>query len=211
MHVLEASGEYVTLRDPAIKLERLAPLAPAAANRTARTAAREIGEVEFARQLMVQAIADGDSRFRAEWSEPAFSLAKAEGVVLVEHYPGPCRTFTGVDLAVGTTSGHDLSALFTIALLADGRRRVLAIEAGDWTAPDIMDRIRATHARYRSTVRVGEQRRTRLRASVLGGGGGPGGSAHDGAEPQRSCVRHRVTGRRAGARPMGRARRAGNA
>jgi len=154
LHALEASGEYLTMRDAAIKpngeplwpeqwpIERL------------EQRRREIGEVEFARQLLVQAIADGDSRFRGEWLEHAFELAKAEGVALVDHYDGPCRTFTGVDLAVGTTAAHDESAIFTIALLPDGRRRVLALEAGRWHAPAILSRIRASHARYRSTVRV---------------------------------------------------------
>ncbi len=154
LHTLEASGEYATIRDPAIKANG-EPLWPQqwTIERLAQRR-REIGELEFARQLLVQAIADGDSRFRGEWIEHAFSLAKAEGVALVDHYAGPCRTFTGVDLAVGTTSGHDETAILTIALLADGRRRVLALEAGRWTAPEIMSRIKATHTRYRSRVRV---------------------------------------------------------
>ena len=132
-------GEYATIRDPAIKANG-EPLWPQqwTIERLAQRR-REIGELEFARQLLVQAIADGDSRFRGEWIEHAFSLAKAEGVALVDHYAGPCRTFTGVDLAVGTTSGHDETAILTIALLADGRRRVLALEAGRWTAPEIME------------------------------------------------------------------------
>jgi hypothetical protein len=144
----------VTIRDPAIKSNG-SPLWPQQwPIERLEQRRREIGEIEFARQLLVQAIADGDSRFRGEWIEHAFTLAKAEGVALVDHYGGPCRTFTGVDLAVGTTSGHDETAIFTIALLGDGRRRVLALEAGRWTAPEIMGRIKATHTRYRSTVRV---------------------------------------------------------
>ncbi len=59
-----------------------------------------------------------------------------------------------VDLAVGATSKHDETAIFTIALLPDGRRRLLAIDAGHWTAPEILMRIRSTQERYRSVVRV---------------------------------------------------------
>jgi hypothetical protein len=154
LHTLEASGEYVTLLNPAIKSNGR-PLWPERWSlERLEQRRREIGEIEFARQLMVEAIADGDSRFKGEWLEHAFGLAKAQGWTLVGHYAGPDRTFTGVDLGVGTTSRHDESAIFTIALLADGRRRVLALEAGRWTAPEIMSRIKATHTRYRSTVRV---------------------------------------------------------
>ena len=154
LHLLEASGEFATLRDPAIRPDGQ-PLWPEQwPTERLEQRRREIGEVEFARQLLVQPVSEGDSRFRGEWFEHAFALAKAEGVALVDRYDGPHRTFTGVDLGVGATKDHDETALVTIALLPDGRRRVLAIEAGRWTAPQIMERIRATHAAYRSVVRV---------------------------------------------------------
>lgn len=154
LHAVAASGEYVTLRDSAIKPDGT-PLWPERwPLERLQQRRREIGELEFSRQLIVQAVADGDSRFRAEWIEHAFALARAEGCTLVDSYPGPARTFTGVDLAVGTTGAHNETAIFTIALLADGRRRVLALDAGRWTAPEIVDRIRTAHARYRSVVRV---------------------------------------------------------
>ncbi len=154
LHAIAASGEYVTLRDAAIKPDGT-PLWPERwPLERLEQRRREIGELEFSRQLLVQAIADGDSRFRAEWIEHAFTLARAEGCVLVDSYAEPWKTFTGVDLAVGTTSKHDETAIFTIALMPDGRRRVLALDAGRWTAPEIVERIRSAHARYRSMVRV---------------------------------------------------------
>ena len=154
LHALEASGEYTTLRSPAIK-KNGKPLWPEQwPIERLEQRRREIGEIEFARQLMVEAVADGDSRFRGEWIDRAFATARAEGVTLAHSYDGPYRTFSGVDLAVGTTSGHDETAIFTIAQLPDGRRRVLNIEAGRWTAPEIVARVRDTHARYRSVIRI---------------------------------------------------------
>lgn len=154
LHTVSASGEYVTLRDAAIKADGT-PLWPERwPLERLEQRRREIGELEFSRQLLVQAIADGDSRFRSEWIDHAFTLARTEGCTLVDSYTGPCRTFTGVDLAVGTSDKHDETAIFTIALLPGGRRRVLALDAGRWTAPEIVERIRTAHARYRSVVRV---------------------------------------------------------
>lgn len=154
LHTLEASGEYKTIRDPAIR-KNGTPLWPEQwPIERLEQRRREIGEVEFSRQLLVQALTDGDSRFRGEWIDAAFSAARADGVTLVHEYQGPLPTFSGVDLGVGTTSGHDETAIFTIALLPDGRRRVLNIEAGRWTAPEIVTRVRDTHARYRSVIRI---------------------------------------------------------
>lgn len=154
LHTIAASGEYKTLRDSAIRPDGR-PLWPERWSlERLEQRRREIGELEFSRQLLVQAIAEGDSRFKAEWIEHAFALAREKVCTLVDSYGGPLKTFTGVDLAVGTTGKHDETAIFTIALEADGRRRVLALEAGRWTAPEIVERIRAAHARYRSVVRV---------------------------------------------------------
>lgn len=129
--------------------------------------------MEFARQLLVQAVADGNSRFRGEWIERAFVQAAQSGFFLVDHHYGPERTFTGVDLAVGSSAHHDESAIFTLALLPDGRRRVLALEAGRWTAPEIVARIRATRERFRSTVRVETNAAQAYIAQFLASGGIP--------------------------------------
>jgi hypothetical protein len=115
---------------------------------------REIGEIEFSRQMLLRPVSDATSRFKADWVERAFQNARDMGAVLVETYSGPCRTFTGVDLGVGQGLQHDESAIFTIMLLPDGRRQVLNIEAGRWQAPELVEKLKSTAQRYGSRLRV---------------------------------------------------------
>jgi hypothetical protein len=104
--------------------------------------------------MLLHVIQDAGSRFRSEWFDRAFRQAEERGATLVARYDGSERTFTGVDLGVGQTSAHDESVLFTIALLPDGSRLVLSVEAGHWQAPELVARVRSTQERYRSRVRV---------------------------------------------------------
>lgn len=60
------------------------------------------------------------------------------------------RFYTGVDLGVQRHAKSDLSCLFTIAAHPDGRRQVLWIESGRWTAPDILKRVGETYRRFGS-------------------------------------------------------------
>jgi hypothetical protein len=154
LHVLAQSSEYFAIRDPAIRSNG-APLWPEqwSSERLAQRR-REMGEGEFSRQLLVQAKTDADSRFKIEWIERAFAIAEERGAKLVHSYSGPWRTFTGVDLAVGGDAHHDETVIFSIALLPDGRRQVLGIEAGRWTAPLIVGKISEACVRYGGIVRV---------------------------------------------------------
>lgn len=154
LHVLERSGEYRVQRDAAISNDGK-PLWPEAwplARLEQRR--REIGELEFGRQLLLTVLSEAGARFREEWFERAFSAAATLGVGLVDQFGEPHPTFTGVDLGVGATAAHDESVLFTIALLPDGRRRVLEIEAGHWQAPELVARIKSARERFGSRVRV---------------------------------------------------------
>jgi len=154
LHVLAGSGEYELLRDPALDDEGK-PLWPEAWSvERLEQRRREIGEIEFSRQMLLRPVSDATSRFKAEWVERAFQSAKDMGAVLVDSYSGPNRTFTGVDLGVGPGLQHDESAIFTIALLQDGRRQVLNIEAGRWKGPELVQRLKSTAARYGSRLRV---------------------------------------------------------
>lgn len=154
LHVLERSGEYSVIRDPATDASG-EPLWPEAWPRARlEQRRREIGEVEFSRQMLLEVLSDAGSRFRQVWIERAFGLAAAVGHELCESNDMGFMAFTGVDLAVGATSQHDETVIFTIALLPDGRRTVLAVEAGRWQAPEILARIRSARTRFRSRVRV---------------------------------------------------------
>jgi hypothetical protein len=59
-----------------------------------------------------------------------------------------------VDLAIGKQKKNDLTVLFTIAIEEDHSRRVLNIESGRWTGPEIVDRILETADAYHSTIAV---------------------------------------------------------
>jgi hypothetical protein len=154
LHDLERSTEYRVLRDPALD-DAGNPLWPEAWPRERLAQRRrEIGEAEFSRQMLLHVIEDAGSRFRNEWFERAFARAEELGATLVPRYDGSDRTFTGVDLGVGQTGDHDESVIFTVALLPDGSRLVLSIEAGRWQAPELVARVRSARERYRSRVRV---------------------------------------------------------
>jgi hypothetical protein len=154
LHVLAGSGEYQLLRDPALDDDGK-PLWPEAWSvERLEQRRREIGEVEFSRQMLLRPVSDATSRFKADWIERAFQSARDMGVVLVDSYSGPCRSFSGVDLGVGEGTQHGESAIFTIALLPDGRRQVLSIEAGRWQAPELLERLKATSQRFGSRLRV---------------------------------------------------------
>lgn len=154
LHVLERSGEYQVIRDPAANAAG-DPLWPEAWPRARlEQRRREIGEIEFSRQMLLEVLSDAGSRFRQTWLERAFGLAAELGHQLTDREEQGWMTFTGVDLAVGATSSHDETVIFTIALLPDRRRTVLAVEAGRWQAPEILARIKSARTRFRSRVRV---------------------------------------------------------
>jgi len=154
LHELERSGEYHVVRDPALN-ENGEPLWPEtwSAERL-KQRRREIGELEFSRQMLLQVVSDATSRFKTAWLDRAFCAADDMGVTFVESYSGPHPTFSGVDLGVGQGPQHAESAIFTVAVLPDGRRQVLNVEAGRWQAPELIQRLKDTHQRYRSRIRV---------------------------------------------------------
>ena len=90
-----------------------------------------------------------------EWDahEKAVAALALGGDKAAKHFPDPLARvgfFTGVDLAVQQHASADLTALFSIAVLPNGDRVVLAVESGRWTAPEILRRIVDHHVRYGS-------------------------------------------------------------
>ena len=63
-----------------------------------------------------------------------------------------CPTYTGVDLSTG--EGEDNTVIVTAARLASGRRQILEIQSGKWDGPEIMERLRGVHQRFRPTIAV---------------------------------------------------------
>jgi hypothetical protein len=107
---------------------------------------------EFARLCMCEPFSDDQMRCQREWIERC--KARGAGTGLTSRYDGNCPTFTGVDLAIGKKKKNDLTVLFTIAIEEDQSRRVLNIESGRWTGPEIVKRILETADAYGSTVAV---------------------------------------------------------
>jgi hypothetical protein len=92
------------------------------------------------------------ARCHQEWIETC--KARGAATTLVSQYDGPCPTFTGVDLAIGKKKKNDLTVLFTIAVENDRSKRVLNIESGRWTGPEIRDRILDVADAFHSTIAV---------------------------------------------------------
>lgn len=107
---------------------------------------------EFARLCMCEPFSDDQMRCQTEWIERC--KARGIGTGLTSRYDGNRPTFTGVDLAIGKKKKNDLTVLFTIAIEEDQSRRILNIESGRWTGPEIVKRILETADAYGSTVAV---------------------------------------------------------
>lgn len=151
---LQQSGEYHVIRTAA-ELPDGSPSWPEVWPRERlEQRRRELGLVEYRRQMLLEPPADEGSRFSAEWFESAFRAASSEGAVVVDSFAGPGVAFSGVDLGVGQEARHDESVIFTLAKLPGGRRRVLNIERGRWQAPELISRLMSTQQRYRSRLRV---------------------------------------------------------
>ena len=128
---------------------------------------RELGPIEFARQMMCTSRDDAEARFKSEWIDAC--IRRGEGKTLIHSFDeielqdpalgslvrlGGGRVYTGVDLAVQKKKGSDLTVLFTLIVLEDESRRVLNIEAGKYDGPEIIDKILDHHRRYGSIVIV---------------------------------------------------------
>ena len=77
----------------------------------------------------------GQNRFREEYIE----LCKKRGMPLLnrltkDNLPTGAKVYTGVDLAFSKSRGRHQSCMFTILVFPDGRKRILNIRAGQWTA-----------------------------------------------------------------------------
>ena len=113
--------------------------------------------LNFARKYLCQVRMDAASRFKQEWIDNALGLGRR--MRLTKRHPvGPSgqalRCYTGVDLGVGQKESNDLTCLFTIAVEENGRKRVLDIQSGRFTAPEILQRIQGVVQNYGSIVYV---------------------------------------------------------
>jgi len=76
------------------------------------------------------------------------------GMTMVSSYTGPNPTYTGVELGVGPSNGHDPTVLSTIEKFPDGKKKILDIESGRWSGMTIVDKLIDKCDRYKSVARV---------------------------------------------------------
>ena len=110
---------------------------------------QELGPLESKSQLMCEALDDATSRFKKEWIERC--KANGEGKSLVyalRAIPAGCGVYIGVDLAVGRKKANARTVYFVLLIHPNGDRQVLWIEAGQFLADEIMNRVVNLHARF---------------------------------------------------------------
>lgn len=112
---------------------------------------KELGPLEFARNLLCKARDDNEARFQEAWFDKAKKAGEKFSIVHeLEEVPPGCFVFTGVDLAFAKNKKSDITALFHMLVYPDGKRRILKIEAGKWNGPDTLARIENAFDRYGS-------------------------------------------------------------
>jgi hypothetical protein len=113
--------------------------------------------LNFARKYLCQVRMDATSRFQQAWIDEALRLGKGMTFATVQPKTSDgrgMRCYTGVDLGVGQKEGNDLTCLFTIAVESSGRKRVIDIRSGRFTAPEILKNIEDVSGRFGSIVYV---------------------------------------------------------
>lgn len=134
---------------------------------------RNTSEAVFMRKYLCRTRIDSAGRFRVPWLERAAFMGM--GRTMVRQAPKaqggerrlPC--YTGVDLGVGEKTTSAETVLFTIAIEDSGRRLLCEIQAGRWTAPEIIDRLVDVHMRFGSTVAVESNGAQKFLVQMAGG------------------------------------------
>lgn len=107
---------------------------------------------EFARLYLCEPFDPKSMRCQRSWVEKC--KKRGVGTGLVANYAGDNPTFTGLDLAIGQLKKHDRTVFFTFELLPDRSRRILDIEGGKWSGPEIVDKIGQKCTAYKSMLSV---------------------------------------------------------
>ena len=111
--------------------------------------------LEFAKNMMCKARSDEDSRFKEEWINAALKRgAHLKLVDSLEVVPEGCSVWTGIDLAVSKKKKSGKTAIFTFLEDEYGHRTLLNLQAGKWTGPVIVGKIREIHLMFRSMIAV---------------------------------------------------------
>ena len=111
----------------------------------------ELGPIEFSRQMLCQARDDATSVFKREWVDRCLALGDGRTMATaLSVVPPGYSVYTGVDLAVSKRDSADFTCFFTIAIDPFGNRHVLEIDAGKWSGPEIINKLKSVHRRFQS-------------------------------------------------------------
>ena len=107
---------------------------------------------EFARLFLCQPFDEGSTRCRREWIEGCKVDGRGQWTGGPIKFDSNNPIYTGVDIAVGTREHHDETSLVTFEMLSDKRRRLIHIESGRWSGPQIIEELVKVHDRFGSVV-----------------------------------------------------------
>lgn len=120
---------------------------------------QDVGTIAARRMYRCELVSDDERRIKDAWIDRC--KARGRGLELVSGWnPADAPTITGCDLSItgGKKGGNqklakgDEAAIFTIAILPDGSRRILDLRGGRWDGPTILREIVAVHRAYGSLV-----------------------------------------------------------
>lgn len=112
---------------------------------------------QFAQSYLCKAVDDASSRCKQEWVDRC--VKRGNGFDFVHSFnqaqwPQGAFTVTGVDLAAKKKNDTALTVLFTALVMPNEDMRILHIDAGRYTSPEIRDLVIEHHDRYSSCVFV---------------------------------------------------------
>ena len=137
--------------------EDVVPLWPAKFNRTAIDSLKQDyadDMTQYYQLYEMKCRSDEDSKVKTAWIEQCKSNARDLGIHTFTQSWTEGKTFTGVDLAIGKKKKNDKSAIFTMGLHPDKKRRILRIDEGQWSGSEIINRLIDHRDNYQSIIRV---------------------------------------------------------
>jgi hypothetical protein len=152
------SARFSAVLNPEAKPENWSVLWPEKWNRSLLLKRREnMTAAAFSKKYLCQVVSRETARFKEEWIQQA--LTAGSGYKMMEHAPKTpggsiMRCFTGVDLGIADKEHSAISCIFTIAIMASGKRVVCEVQSGRWTAHEIIQRLQSVYERFDSTIFV---------------------------------------------------------
>lgn len=179
MHLLEKEERFIAQRFPVVSEAGELTWPERWSHERIELARKDLGPLEYARQLLCQARDDASARFKREWVDVAVTAGRglaycdsledfwdelgfdeeerdvqAKAIDAVWRMSGKSFFFTGVDLAISKRDSADLTVFFTIMVDENGCRRVLNITSGRWSGPEIIQKAQEVYAKFGSVFIV---------------------------------------------------------